>query len=196
MSNTNTMNKTRVEAFSDGVLAIIITIMVLEIKVPHGAEWETLKPLLPVFLSYMLSFLFVGIYWGNHHNLLHAIKTVNANILLANLNLLFWLSLLPVATGWMGENIFAPNTVVVYSTIALLCGLAYSILQHQVLKITPPESNIHIAVKKQNIKVAISVLSCLLAMPMAFVNPIISVILFFIQAGIWLIPDRNVEKAL
>lgn len=189
------MNKSRLEAFSDGVLAIIITIMVLEIKVPHGADWADLEPLLPVLMSYILSFLFIGIYWGNHHNLLHTIKTVNANILLANLNLLFWLSLLPVATGWMGENAFAPRTIVVYAGISLLCGLAYSILQQLILKSTSAESPLKAAIRKQNRKVVISVLCNVLSMPLAFVHPALSGVLFLIQSSIWLIPDRNVERA-
>lgn len=184
------------EAFSDGVLAIIITIMVLAIRVPESPDWSALKPLLPIFLSYVLSFLFVGIYWGNHHHLLQSIKKVNSGILLANLNLLFWLSLLPLATGWMGENAFAPNTIVLYAGIALVCGIAYSILQHQVLKITPQESPIRLAISKQNQKVYISVMACILAIPMAYVHPAISGGCFFIQSVIWLIPDKNVERAL
>lgn len=190
------MNKSRLEAFSDGVLAIAITIMVLEIKVPHGTEWSTLKPLLPVFLSYTLSFLFIGIYWGNHHNLLHTVKTVDATIMLANLHLLFWLSLLPVATGWMGENAFAPNTIVVYASISLLCGLAYGILQQKILKSTTVESPLKAAIRKQSRKVIISTVANILAMPAAYIHPVISGGLFLIQSGIWLIPDRNVEKAL
>ena len=190
------MNKSRLEAFSDGVLAIIITIMVLEIKVPHGSDWADIKPLIPTFLSYTLSFLFVGIYWGNHHNLLHTIKTVNANIMLANLNLLFWLSLLPVATGWMGENEFAPNTIVAYASVALLSGVAYGILQQQILKRVPAESPLKIAIQKQSSKVMISTIANILAMPAAFIHPAISGVLFFIQSVIWLIPDKNVEKAM
>ena len=190
------MNKSRLEAFSDGVLAIIITIMVLEIKVPHGSDWSTLKPLLPVFLSYTLSFLFVGIYWGNHHHLLHTIKTVNSGIMLANLNLLFWLSLLPVATGWMGENHFAPNTIALYAGISIMCAIAYTILQNKILGSTSVESPLKIALKKLNVKGAVSMIACILAIPMAYVNPIISGLLFFTQSLIWLIPDKNVEKAL
>ncbi|GAB2556706.1 TMEM175 family protein [Spirosoma areae] len=190
------MNKARLEAFSDGVLAIIITIMVLAIRIPQSAEWGALKPLLPIFLSYILSFLFVGIYWGNHHHLLQTLKTVNSGILMANLNLLFWLSLLPLATGWMGENTFAPNTIVLYAIISLLTGIAYGILQQQILKITPPDAPVRIAIRKQNLKVIISALACLLAIPMAFVHPVISGILFFVQSSIWLIPDRNLERAL
>ena len=189
------MNKSRLEAFSDGVLAIIITIMVLEIKVPHGADWANLKPMLPILLSYTMSFLLIGIYWGNHHNMLHTIKTVNANIMLANLNLLFWLSLMPVATGWMGENEFAPNTIVAYAAIALLCGVAYGILQQLILKSTSAESPLKVAIRKQSKKVVISAAANLLAIPVAFIHPAISCCLFVIHSCIWLIPDRNVERA-
>ena len=189
------MNKARLEAFSDGVLAIIITIMVLEIKVPHGAEWVTLKPLLPVFFSYVISFLLVGIYWGNHHHLLHTVRTINSGIMLANLNLLFWLSLLPVATGWMGENHFAPNTIVLYAVITILCGLAYAILQNLILKSASHESPLQTAIRKQTPKVIISAVSSLLAIPMAYVNPLISGVLFLVQSLIWLIPDKNIEQA-
>ncbi len=119
------MNKSRLEAFSDGVLAIIITIMVLELKVPHEASWVSLEPLIPVFLSYIISFTLVGIYWGNHHNLLHTVKNVNSKIILSNLHLLFWLSLVPAATGWMGENHFAPNTIILYATILMLPAMLW-----------------------------------------------------------------------
>ena len=190
------MNKARLEAFSDGVLAIIITIMVLEIKVPHGTDWITLKPLVPVFFSYVISFLLVGIYWGNHHHLLHTVRTINSGIMLANLNLLFWLSLLPVATGWMGENHFAPNTIVLYAAITILCGIAYAIFQNLILKSVSHESSLQTAIRKQTPKVIISVASSLLAIPMAYVNPLISGILFLVQSIIWLIPDKNVEQAL
>ena len=190
------MNKARLEAFSDGVLAIIITIMVLEIKAPHGADWGTLKPLLPIFLSYVLSFIFIGIYWGNHHHLLHTVKQVNARIMLANLHLLFWLSLLPVATGWMGENEFAPNTVGLYALVSLLCALAYSLLQHQIVRSTEQESLLQKALQKQTPKMLISTGACLLAVPLAFVHPVISGLLFLVQSLIWLVPDKNVERAL
>ena len=128
------MNKSRLEAFSDGVLAIIITIMVLEIKVPHSSEWAGLKSLIPVFVSYLLSFINIGIYWGNHHHLLHSAKQISSGIIWANLNLLFWLSLVPFATGWMGENSFTPNTVALYGMLLLICGIAYTILQKAVEK--------------------------------------------------------------
>ncbi len=190
------MTTTRLEAFSDGVLAIIITIMVLEIKVPHGESWEDIKPLIPVFISYIVSFLFIGIYWGNHHHLLHAVKKVNPGILLSNLHLLFWLSLVPVATGWMGENHFAPDTIILYAIIALLCGFAYFILQRCVLQSGVMSEELGSALRRQAGKAAISMSADALAIPMAFVNPYISLFLFFFQSTIWLIPDRHVERAI
>ncbi len=190
------MNKSRLEAFSDGVLAIIITIMVLELKVPHEASWASLEPLIPVFLSYVISFTLVGIYWGNHHNLLHAVKNVNSKIILSNLHLLFWLSLVPAATGWMGENHFAPNTIILYAIILMLCGIAYAVLQYYILKITEDHSELKLAIKKQNKKVIASLLMDGLAVAFAFIHPYISGILFFLQSAIWLIPDKNIEKAL
>ena len=190
------MNTARLEAFSDGVLAIIITIMVLEIKVPHGENWETLQPLLPVFISYIVSFLFIGIYWGNHHHLLHAAKTVNSGILLSNLHLLFWLSLVPVSTGWMGENHFAPDTVILYAIIALMSGFAYAILQNNILRSNTMSEYLSKALRRQTWKAAFSVSADALAIPFAFVHPYISLALFFLQSTIWLIPDRHVEKAI
>lgn len=190
------MNKTRLEAFSDGVLAIIITIMVLEIKIPHTADWNSLIELIPVLSSYVLSFLLVGIYWGNHHNLLHGLKHVTSGILLANLHLLFWLSLVPFATGWMGENHFAPNTIIAYAIILSVCGIAYTILQVKIVKTLHEENELSIALKKQSAKAGISLLCCLSAIPFAYVSPVISGILFFIHSAIWLIPDTNIEKAI
>src|SRR5215216_4016052 len=128
------MNKTRLEAFSDGVLAIIITIMVLELRIPHGADWAALKPLLPVFLSYVLSFIYIGIYWNNHHHLLQATRRVNGTILWANMHLLFWLSLVPFATGWMGENHFAPLPTAIYGVVLLGAGIAYQLLQRRIIQ--------------------------------------------------------------
>ena len=190
------MNKSRLEAFSDGVLAIIITIMVLEIKVPESASWDALKELLPIFVCYFTSFLFIGIYWGNHHNLLQAVKTVNAGIMLANLNLLFWLSLLPFATNWMGKNHFAPNTIIVYAAEAILCGLSYTILENKILKSTRGTTELKDALRKQTVKGFISVGADIIAILMAFVNPKISICLFIFQSIIWLVPDKNVERAL
>lgn len=190
------MNKTRLEAFSDGVLAIIITIMVLEIKVPHGSDWQSLADMFPVFISYIISFLFIGIYWGNHHHLLHTVKKVSSGMLLANLHLLFWLSLLPFATGWMGENHFAPNTIVLYSVICLLCGIAYSILQKIILQCADPHDRLSIAIKKQTPKIIIATVCALLAIPFAFINPIVSGVLLLTLSLTWLVPDKNIERAV
>jgi uncharacterized membrane protein len=190
------MTKTRLEAFSDGVLAIIITIMVLELKMPHSNSWFAIKPLLPVFLSYMLSFIFIGIYWGNHHHLLHTVKKVSVGIMLANLHLLFWLSLLPAATSWMGINHFAPNTVALYSIVSLLSAIAYGILQNRIIKNSDERSALLKTLKKQMPKTLISIAACLLAVPLAYVNPIIPGIMFLIQSIIWLVPDKNVEIIL
>jgi uncharacterized membrane protein len=163
------MNKNRLEAFSDGVLAIIITIMVLEIKVPHGHDWATLKPLLPVLFSYIISFLLIGIYWGNHHHLLHAVKKVTSGMIWANLHLLFWLSLVPVATGWMGENHFAPATVILYAILLIVCGQAYAILQHCILRTLDKSDPLVIAIKRQDRKVLASFILSLSAIPFAYV---------------------------
>ncbi|MBS1566763.1 MAG: DUF1211 domain-containing protein, partial [Bacteroidetes bacterium] len=174
------MNKTRLEAFSDGVLAIIITIMVLEIKIPHGADWATLKPLLPVLFSYIISFLFIGIYWGNHHHLLHTVTRINSGMIWANLHLLFWLSLVPVATGWMGENHFAPATVILYAILLVLCGLAYTLLQHCILRTMDKQSPFVQAVKKQDRKVWVSLALDLAAIPFAWIYYPISGLCFLL----------------
>ena len=190
------MNKARLEAFSDGVLAIIITIMVLEIKVPHEAGWASIKPLLSVLYSYILSYLFVGIYWVNHHHLLHTVKKVTGKILWANLHFLFWLSLTPVATGWMGENHFATNTVVVYAILLLLCGVGYTVLEA-----TIRQSNIHNtafedAFKSLRRKGKISIIIYVSSIPLAYINTAISGLLFLVVAILWLIPERKIEKAI
>ncbi|CAN5908726.1 TMEM175 family protein [soil metagenome] len=190
------MNKTRLEAFSDGVLAIIITIMVLEIKIPHSSEWSELKALIPVFTSYLLSFLFVGIYWGNHHHLLHSLKSISSGIIWGNLNLLFWLSLIPFSTGWMGENHFAPNTVMVYGITLLLAGVSFNILQKTVEKHTHDLDGLKKAFVNLRKKGIASVIGYSSAIPLAYVNPLISGILFFAVAILWIIPDKNIEKAL
>ncbi|MEP7141487.1 MAG: TMEM175 family protein [Ferruginibacter sp.] len=189
------MNKNRLEAFSDGVLAIIITIMVLEIKVPHTTAWKELEPLIPVLLSYVISFLLVGIYWGNHHNLLHCVKHINSGILLSNLHLLFWLSLVPVVTGWMGENHFRANTIIVYAILLVICGLAYALLQNRILKSIDQENLMVVAIQKQTPKVVFSLVADVAAIPFAFAYPAISGILFIVQSAIWLVPDKNIEKA-
>ena len=190
------MNKTRLEAFSDGVLAIIITIMVLEIKIPHGSDWQELKPLIPVFLSYLLSFLYIGIYWGNHHHLLHSVKQISSGILLTNLNLLFWLSLIPFATGWMGENHFAPNTVALYGTVLLISGLAFYLLMLQVEKHSHDIDQLKEAFVILNKKGIFSTIGYFISIPLALVNTAISGIIFIIITIMWLIPDKNIERAL
>ena len=194
--NKLTMNKTRLEAFSDGVLAIIITIMVLEIKVPHSSDWADLKQLIPAALSYAMSFLFIGIYWGNHHHLLHSLKQVTSGIIWANLNLLFWLSLVPFVTGWMGENHFAANTVAVYGTVLFISGVAFTILQKRVEKNAHDIEALKRAFTNLNKKGVASTLGYLSAIPLAYVSPLISGLIFVSISIIWLIPDKNIEKAL
>lgn len=190
------MEKNRLEAFSDGVLAIIITIMVLEIKVPHGSEWNNLYSLIPVFMSYLMSFLYIGIYWGNHHHLLHLIRKTNSKIMLANLNLLFWLSLIPFATGWMGENHFESNTVALYAVLLLLCGFAFFILQKIIEKSLKDDDHFKKAMKTLSYKAIISLIAYTVSIPLAYINPFISGILIFIIAILWIIPDKGVEKAI
>lgn len=183
------------EAFSDGVLAIIITIMVLEMKVPHDVSLAALKPLLPVFFSYVLSFIFLGIYWNNHHHLLHAVKRVNGTILWANLHLLFWLSLIPFVTGWMGENSISALPVALYGVDLLMCAVAYYILVRVLIGHHGPESSIAMAIGNDR-KGKISLIAYLLAIPLAFVHPAISFALYIIVAAMWLIPDKRIEKTL
>ena len=188
------MNKTRLEAFSDGVLAIIITIMILEIKIPHGSDWSELNSLIPVILSYIMSFLFIGIYWGNHHHLLYSLKNVSAGIIWSNFNLLFWLSLVPVATGWMGENHFEPNTVAVYGAILLFCGISFTILQKQVEKHTHDPQALKKAFEGLKIKGTASTLAYTFSIPIAYYNPNISGALFLLVAVMWIIPSKSIEK--
>ncbi len=190
------MNKARLEAFSDGVLAIIITIMVLEIKVPHEADWTSIKPLLSVLYSYILSYLFVGIYWVNHHHLLHTVKKVTGKILWANLHFLFWLSLTPVATGWMGENHFATNTVVVYAVLLLLCGLGYTVLEATIHQTNIHNTIFEDAFKSLRRKGKTSIIIYLSSIPLAYIHTAISGILFLVVAILWLIPERKIEKAI
>ncbi len=190
------MGKGRLEAFSDGVIAIIITIMVLEFKVPHGAQLADLLPLWPVFLSYVLSFVNVGIYWNNHHHLLHALKKVNGAVLWANLNLLFWLSLMPFATAWMGENHFASMPVVVYCLDLCLCALAYTVLQAQIIKLEGTGSDLHQAIGSDR-KGKISLASYVLAIALALLGlPSVAGLLVGVVSCIWFIPDRRIEKKL
>ena len=189
------MTKNRLEAFSDGVLAIIITIMVLEIKVPHGITLDVLTPLWPVFLSYVLSFAFVGIYWNNHHHMLHTLHAVNGKILWANLHLLFWLSLIPFATGWMGENHFAPVPTALYGVVLLLCALSYTVLQGTIIKHDGENSLLKKAIGKDK-KGKISLLLYVLAIPLACYLPQLSLMLFVAVAIMWIIPDRRIEHRL
>jgi len=190
------MTKNRLEAFSDGVLAIVITIMVLELKTPQGTNWEAIKPLVPVFTSYVLSFIFLGIYWGNHHHLLHTIGHVNSKIIWANMHLLFWLSLVPFATRWMGESNFSSFTVAVYAALQALCGMAYSILLKMIVDSHPHNQNLLVPLQKQSKKGLLSLAVYVLAIPAAFIHPAISGGLFIMVSIIWWMPDRNIEKAL
>ncbi|MGB8702881.1 MAG: TMEM175 family protein [Thermosynechococcaceae cyanobacterium] len=189
------MHKGRLEAFSDGVIAIIITIMVLELKVPHGADLAALDPLIPVFLSYVLSFVNVGIYWNNHHHLLQATRQVNGHTLWANLHLLFWLSLFPFATAWMGENHFAALPVALYGVVLLLAGSAYFILTRTLIAHHGHDSDLAIAVGR-DFKGKISLVFYAVAVPLAFVQSWLACGLYILVAVIWLIPDRRIEKTL
>ncbi len=191
------MNKSRLEAFSDGVLAIIITIMVLEIKVPETADWQGVSHLIPTLASYILSFAVIGVYWNNHHHLLHAVKKVSSEIMWANLNLLFWLSLIPFGTKWMGETHFERFTVIAYSVLLIVCGISYTLLQNLIAKSLKSEnSNLNIIIKKQNSKVLVSTVCNLLSIPSAFINTHISLIFFAISSAIWIVPSKEIEKEL
>ena len=189
------MQKERLNAFSDGVLAIIITIMVLELKVPHGADWAALTGLLPVFLSYVLSFVYVGIYWNNHHHLLHASHGINGAIMWANMHLLFWLSLSPFATGWMGENHFAELPVAVYGVSLLMPALAYYILQLCIVRANGADKTLANALGR-DIKGKLSPLFYIAGIGLAFVDPRISSALYIAVALMWLVPDRRIEKTV
>jgi TMEM175 potassium channel family protein len=191
------MGKGRLEAFSDGVIAIIITIMVLELKVQHGAgaDLAALRPLIPVFLSYVLSFIYVGIYWSNHHHLLQAVRQVNGRILWANLHLLFWLSLTPFVTAWMGENHFAPWPVALYGLVFLLAGCAYFLLALALISYHGKDSVLAKALGR-DFKTKMSLGLYGAAIPLSFVRPWIACALYVLVAVIWLVPDRRIEKAL
>lgn len=189
------MNKNRMEAFSDGVVAILITIMVLELKLPHGADFAALSGLLPVFLTYVLSFIFIGIYWNSHHHMLSAVKRVNGKILWANLFWLFWLSLIPFVTGWMGENHFAALPTAFYGGVLLMCGIAYTILQYFLVQEHGRQSKLAAAVGS-DLKGKTSLLLYALAIPLAFVHQWIADGLFITVALMWLIPDRRIETKL
>jgi uncharacterized membrane protein len=190
------MHKGRLEAFSDGVLAIIITIMVLEIKVPHGAaDFATLRPLVPVLLSYVLSFVYVGIYWNNHHMMLASVSRVSGRILWANLHLLFWLSLVPFATGWMGENHFAPATLVVYGVMLLMAGVAYWVLQGLIIRDEGPDSVLAAAVGR-DLKGKMSPVLYSLGIAASFPYPWLAGGIYVFVALMWLVPDRRIERQL
>jgi uncharacterized membrane protein len=189
------MGKGRLEAFSDGVIAVIITIMVLELKVPHGADLAALQALGPVFLSYVLSFVYIGIYWNNHHHLLHATRHINGRIMWANLHLLFWESLVPFATAWMGENHFAQLPVAIYGFALLMPGLAYLILQREIIALDGRDSLLAIAVGN-GLKGKLSLLFYTVAIVLAFFNRWISCALYVVVALMWLIPDRRIESRI
>lgn len=189
------MSKGRMEAFSDGVLAIIITIMVLEMKVPNEANLAALRPLIPVFLSYVLSFIYLGIYWNNHHHLLQAVGRVNGRILWANMHLLFWLSLVPFVTNWMGENHFAKLPVALYGVVLLMAACAYFILTRALLSHHGKESTLAVALGR-DFKGKISIVFYVVAIPLAFVSPWLACAIYILVAVMWLIPDRRIEKTL
>ena len=189
------MGKGRLEAFSDGVLAIIITIMVLELKVPHGTDFTALKPLLPSFLSYVLSFIYVGIYWNNHHHMLHAAKRVSGRVLWANLILLFWLSLFPFVTGWMGENHFAALPSAVYGLVLLLAAISYYTLQHSIISADGPDSVLKRAIGG-DWKGKVSPLLYLIAMFSAFWVHWLAQAIYVLVALIWLVPDKRIERVI
>jgi len=190
------MNKTRLEAFSDAVIAIIMTIMVLELKIPHGTDLEALRPLLPVFLAYVLSFIYLGIYWNNHHHMLQATRTVNGKVLWANLLLLFWLSLIPFATGWMGENHFEPLPTAVYGVVLLMCAISYTLLQSKLTKHSAGENAILAEAVGSDLKGKISLALYVIAIGLAFVQQNISHFIYVFVAMIWFIPDRRIERRI
>jgi uncharacterized membrane protein len=189
------MQPERLRGFSDGVIAIIITIMVLELKVPHGADWEALRNLLPVFLSYVLSFTYIAIYWNNHHHLLHTATRVNGAILWANTHLLFWLSLIPFATAWLGENHVAPLPTALYGVALLMPAIAYYFLQTAIVRVNGADSSLAKALGA-DVKGKLSPLLYVIGIALAFVSPWLSIAMYTLVALIWLIPDRRIEKAI
>jgi uncharacterized membrane protein len=189
------MNKERLTAFSDGVIAIIITIMVLELKVPLGATWQALGGLVPVFLSYVLSFVFVAIYWNNHHHLLHACRHVNGSILWANMHLLFWLSLIPFTAGWMGQNNFAELPVALYGFSMLMPAIAYHVLQRRIVQANGADRRLAQALGR-DIKGKVSVAICAAGIGLAFVNHWLGCAAYVLLASLWLIPDRRIERTI
>ena len=190
------MNKTRLEAFSDGVIAILITIMVLELRIPEGAaDWDALQPIVPVFITYVLSFVVVGIYWNNHHHLVHAADRMTGAILWANLHLLFWLSLIPFATGWMGRNNFAPVPTAVYVVVLLAAAIAYTILARTIIAAQGPHSRLKEAIGS-DVKGWASLAMYAAAIPLAFTNRWIAYALYVGVVLLWFVPDRRIERGL
>ena len=187
------MQKARLEAFSDGVIAVIITIMVLEMKVPHGDDPSALLPLVPVFVSYVLSYVYVGIYWNNHHHMLHATRTINGPILWANLHLLFWLSLVPFVTGWMGENHFAAIPVALYGVVLLMSAISYYLLSRCIIRHEGNESLLGTVVGR-DFQGKISVVIYVAAIALCFVNRWIAIALYYFVAFLWFVPDRRIER--
>jgi TMEM175 potassium channel family protein len=189
------MTKTRLEAFSDGVVAILITIMVLELRPPEGTTLSALRPLVPVFSAYTLSFVFLGIYWNNHHHMLHATTGINGGIMWANLHLLFWLSLVPFGTAWMGENHLAPLPTAVYGVVLVFAAIAYTILQTAIIRNEGPHSKLAAAVRG-DVKGKLSMTLYAAAIPLAFVSTWISAAIYVVVALIWVVPDRRIESRL
>jgi uncharacterized membrane protein len=189
------MGKGRLEAFSDGVIAVIITIMVLEMKVPHGSDVAALREVLPVFLNYVLSFIYVGIYWNNHHHLLHTVKHVSGAIMWANLHLLFWLSLIPFTTGWMGENHFTAMPVALYGAVLLMAGTAYTLLVRAIIACHGQDSLLASAIGR-DAKGLMSMAGYAAAIPIAFYAPMISTLLYAAVALMWLVPDRRIQSKI
>ena len=189
------MGKGRMEAFTDGVIAVIITILVLELKVPHDTDLETLAPLVPVFLSYVLSFAFIGLYWNNHHHMFHAVQRINGATLWANLHLLFWLSLVPFVTGWMDENHFAPVTVAAFGVVLLCAALAYTILTRVLLRLHGHDSTLARALGR-DFKGLVSLAIYVVAIALAFFYPLVSCALYAAVAAMWLWPDQRFERLL
>ncbi|HEY2163379.1 MAG TPA: TMEM175 family protein [Gemmatimonadaceae bacterium] len=189
------MSKGRLEAFSDGVIAILITIMVLELRAPQGASLSALRAVVPSLLVYVLSFIYLGIYWNNHHHMLHLAERVNGGVLWANLHLLFWLSLVPFVTAWMGANYYSAVPTALYGVVMVLAGVAYTILEFSLIAAQGPDSRLARAIGSDR-KGVISLVLYIAAIPAAFVQPLISDALFVIVAMVWLIPDRRIERAV
>lgn len=187
------MGKGRLEAFSDGVIAIIITIMVLELKVPHGDSFASLKPLVPVLISYILSFINIGIYWNNHHHMMHLVHHINGSVLWANIHLLFWLSLVPFLTGWMGENNFTTLPVIMYGIVLLMSGVAYYMLAHCLISIHGKDSPLAIALGKDR-KGILSIVIYAVGIGLSFIHPLLGLSMYVIVAVIWFIPDKRIEN--